>query len=449
MYQSVSQGVYVTVAVTLVLLGLSFGYFFNQLDQRLVLTYSERFSDYKQIREVFRGKANYSVQYNPRGVRHVVFAKTPETLEDLQDLQRRGLIGAFNFSASAGPDPNMLHELMVLSWCSSYPPIPDVLPALRTPGCKCISNAYAAFVQETQPANATNATVVQVAPEVRQRYGDQVYRCWDQRPVVRSRTCGRMCTTHALGLTLFANIVMLLVGLAYILSYQLQGVHPMVIKLALVAVGALLCTPYFYRDLDANSLNVGGVAVCLFYLLITLDEELSIRDGKKYVGPNPFITCLLTNLPLILSAHTIQLGVAGYARDIWAVASFGLCGGLLGLMLQRYFWMSWNLGSNDALARCGRSALVVAYVCLQGLLLLLFVAYYFDRSEYFAGSYYTLVVYECYLTVLPWLLSRDLATREPNSTWETLTFMQGAVLFATLLANTGMTIVGAVDGNRN
>ena len=334
MYQSVSQGAYVTVAVTLVWLGLSFGYLFNQLDQRLVLTYSERFSDYQRIREVFRSRANYTVQHNPRGVRHVEFAKTPETLEDLQDLQRRGLIGAFNFSASVGRDPNMLHELMVLSWCSSYPPTPGVLPALRTPGCRCISSAYAGLVQETQPANATNSTVVLVAPEVRQRYGDQVYRCWDQRPVVRSRTCGRVCTTHVLGLTLFANIVMLLVGLAYILSHELSGLHPMVIKLTLVAVGALLCTPYFYRDLDANSLNVGGVAVCLFYLLITLDEELSIRDGQSYSGPNPLITCLMTNLPLILSAHTLQLGVAGYARDIWAVASFGVCGGLLGLTLQ-------------------------------------------------------------------------------------------------------------------
>lgn len=111
--------------------------------------------------------------------------------------------------------------------------------------------------------------------------------------------------------------------------------------------------------------------------------------------------------------------------------------------------MSWNLDITDGLARCGRSALLVAYVCLQGLLLLLFVAYYFDRSEYFAGSYYTLVVYECFLTVLPWFLSRDLNTRDLSKSWQTLTFMQGSVLFVTLLANTGMTIVGALDGNRS
>ena len=100
------------------------------------------------------------------------------------------------------------------------------------------------------------------------------------------------------------------------------------------------------------------------------------------------------------------------------------------------------------LGRCGRSALLLAYVALQALLLLLFVAYYFDRSEYIAGSFYTLAAYECYLTLLPWLLSRDFNTRNSSGTWKTLTFMQGAVLMATLLANTGMTIVGAVDGNR-
>ena len=142
-----------------------------------------------------------------------------------------------------------------------------------------------------------------------------------------------MCTTHALGLALFANVVLLLVGLAYILSYTLSW-NAYMIKLMLVAVAAVLCVPYFYRDAGANSLNVAGVAVCLFYLLITLDEELTIRDGKAYAGPNPLITCLLTNLPLILSAHAIQLGVAGHARDLWAVGSFGVCGGLLGLMLQ-------------------------------------------------------------------------------------------------------------------
>jgi len=107
------------------------------------------------------------------------------------------------------------------------------------------------------------------------------------------------------------------------------------IKLMLVAVAAVLCVPYFYRDAGANSLNVAGVVVCLFYLLITLNEELTIREDRgAYAGPNPLITCLLTNLPLILSAHAIQLGVGGYARDLWAVGSFGVCGGLLGLTLQ-------------------------------------------------------------------------------------------------------------------
>lgn len=128
--------------------------------------------------------------------------------------------------------------------------------------------------------------------------------------------------------------MLLLVGAAYIFSYQLPW-NPYMIKLLLVALGGLLCVPYLYRDSDANSLNVAGVVVCLFYLLVTLNEELTIREDRGvYAGPNPLITCLLTNLPLILSAHAIQLGVGGYARDLWAVGSFGVCGGLLGLTLQ-------------------------------------------------------------------------------------------------------------------
>lgn len=113
--------------------------------------------------------------------------------------------------------------------------------------------------------------------------------------------------------------------------------------------------------------------------------------------------------------------------------------------------MSWWLPINTPweMARCGRSALLVGYVALQALLLLLFTAYYFPKSEYYAGSFFTFMLYECYLTVLPWLLSRDLDTRAAGEDWRTLSFMQGSVLVATLLANTGMTIVGSVDGNRS
>lgn len=162
MYKDVSQAANVTVAVTLVWLGLSLGYFFNRLDQRVVLTYSQRFSDYTLIREVFRNRTNYTAQFNPPALSHVPFSASPETLEDLEDLQRRGLIAGFNYTASSGVDPSMLRELMVRSWCSSYPGLPGVLPAQRTPGCRCISNAYVLLVMETRPANATNATIVQV-----------------------------------------------------------------------------------------------------------------------------------------------------------------------------------------------------------------------------------------------------------------------------------------------
>jgi hypothetical protein len=163
MYRDVSQAAYVTVAVTLVWLGLSYGGLFNRLDQRLVLTYSERFSNYSLIRELIRARANYTASYNPLGVEHVRFPLFPNTLEDFEDMQRRGLLASnLTFVPSNVPqDPSLLRELLQAAWCTSFPPIPGVVPANRTPGCRCVASAYEGLVREAGNASG-GASVVQV-----------------------------------------------------------------------------------------------------------------------------------------------------------------------------------------------------------------------------------------------------------------------------------------------
>jgi hypothetical protein len=469
------QAASVTAGLSALLVGISVMGLFNNQDARLVLTYQERFAGLKQVREAFYARSNYTVLHNPFGVAHVPFSVQPETLEELEDLERRFRISVPvkpNATAAAVHDPSLLREVLLLAWCTTGPPVPGVLPADRAPGCRCIADVYLDFINKTLPAGAsnftpqnstTNLTVIPVAQEVRRRYGDEVYKCWDKRQVVRTRTCGRMCTTHVAGLALFANIVLLLTSLAYLLFYRLSW-NKYMTKFLVALLGVALSIPYLVRDAEANSLNVAGIIVCVFYLTISLHEELgwrgmedTIRDNGDFV-PSPLAVCVLVNLPLVFSAHTIQLGVSGYGRDLWAVISFGFCGGLLGLLLQRYFWQCcWQFNTDDSsiLAWIARKSLAAAYVCAEILLLLLVVAYYFDTTPYAGGTFYVFVAYGVFLTAIFWVLSRDDSQRwesrrtvgEPDNL--SMTFMQGSLLFLTLLANIGMTVVAVVDARPN
>lgn len=370
---------------------LALGSMFSNVDSRLMLTVTDTFSGLKEIRDVLNSTASYLAIANPPGVDHVPFPPGPETREELEDLVRRGLmpgeaLGRFQ-TVSPASDPSLLHRLMVASWCSSGRAIPNVLPAARTPGCQCIADAYLDLVRTTRPAhnysiagyakvggynttvlvggtnqtvlvNGTNRTVlveavnttvwldwinqtlyeptvVLVPVDVRMRVADRVYRCWDQRQVRRSRQCGDACKTHLLGLPLFANIVLFLVCMSYLMFMQLgrSGWELYIIKLMVVGLGTALSIPFFVRYVEANALNLAGVVVCLFYIVVSLHSELDVNAPKDRVYP-PLSVAFLVNLPLVLSAHAIQLGVSGYGRDLWASLSFGACGGLLGVLLQ-------------------------------------------------------------------------------------------------------------------
>lgn len=468
------------------LLCASLGGLLSSTDRRLDLTYSETFSGLDGIRDLFLATRNYTVLHNPFRVDHVRFPGSPELREDLEDLQRRGLFVGVSFNFTDPNSNSLLHQLMRASWCSSGVARTDMLPAQRNPGCRCISDAYLALIRDTLPANASNftlnaqnvsvLTIVNVPANVSRQAGDRVYRCWDQRQVTRTRHCGAVCTTHVGALALFGNIVLFLVCAAFVAFRVFDGWNPFLTKGFIVVLGVVLSIAYMVENIEANALTLGGLGVCLFYLTVTLHEELSFPQDEPREGPHPLIAALMVNLPLIMSAHTIQIGVSGYGRDMWAFASFGFCGGLLGTVAQvlflvhhgfgleslffplirvfsqRYFWHSWygllmdeSKGIQFFLSRL---ALNTAYVTLQILLLLLYVAYYYLGAPYAGNNWALFWLYQTYLTVLPWILSRDyLAMIEQGAFSKTdeLTFPQACVLVFTLGANVLMTFVALVD----
>lgn len=341
------------IIVASVIAGLSFGLYcislislFTRVDDRLVLTYPETFAGLADIRDIFLGSVNYSIGANPRRIDHVRFPQSPDTREEFDDLQRRNLLlnQVFNESVADAARGSLLHRLMRVSWCSSGAARVDVLPAERNAGCKCISDTYLQYINESIPSNATmaNGTVqpwalqvtVHVPHEVRQRAGDRVYRCWDQELVTRSRHCGRLCTTHVGTLCVFVNTLLILVCVSFV-AFRVFKWNVYLTKLMIMAFAGTLCIALLVRDADVNSLMLGGVAVSVFYLTITLHSDLSfnVEDGDA-VGPHPLTSAFMLHLPLMLSAHTIQIGVSGYGRDIWAFTSFGISGGLLGVVAQ-------------------------------------------------------------------------------------------------------------------
>jgi len=384
--------------------------------QSLLLTYSETFSDLWAVRDLFLQTANLSLALNPPRVDHVGF----HGWDDPDDIRARGLPSSLNASAPA--NGSLLHQLMRVSWCSSGPARGDFLPARRNAGCACIAEAYLAVARE-------NASFIPVP--LRERAANQALRCWDRPLVSRSRHCGRVCTTHVASLALFANVVLFLTCMAFV-AFRTFPWHAYAIKLFVAMLGVLLAIVFVVRDAEANALTLGGLAVCVFYLTVTLHEELV--HGRED-GPPPLLAALATTLPLVLSAHAIQLGVSGYGRDVWAFCSFGLCGGLLGLVLQRQVWLAHHHDRNVH-QFVARVALWLAYGGLLLLLILLYAGYYFAESPYVGGSVGLFLAYQLFLLFLPFLL--DGAHRE--MTWRHMT-----LVVSVLVANGGMTLAALVD----
>lgn len=317
---------------------LCLGGMFSNGDPRLILTVSETMGNLADVRDILKNTANYSLRDNPVGISHVPFPSVVETLQEVEDLERRGLInqqqvqdikrsGLFNASA----ERSILKRLMVASWCSSGPGIKNTLPAERTPGCRCIADAYLEFVKTDRPPG--NGTAV-ASIDTRDRVSSQVYRCWDQRLVRRSRACGEVCKTNLVGLPFFANVILFLACTAFLIFTNIKdlGWSYFQGKLILLITGGVLCLPYYVEYAESNVLNMTGVVLCIYYLVVSLDKELDDRrDDRK---GNGLVLCVLVILPLVMSAHGIQMGVSGYGRDVWVSLSFGVASGILGVILQ-------------------------------------------------------------------------------------------------------------------
>lgn len=89
-----------------------------------------------------------------------------------------------------------------------------------------------------------------------------------------------------------------------------------------------------------------------------------------------------------------------------------------------------------------RVALSGAFVCVQVLFLLLFLAYRHSDSPYAGGSWLVQVAYQIFLSILAFLFQRDADDQKVPGT---CTFLQSSAIIAVCLASVGMTIIAAVD----
>ena len=480
---------------------------FNQ-DSRLFLTTTDTFHDWKGLRDVFDTAYNYSRALNTPNLSSVAFEVNPDGFAQVEDLHNRRLIPDSDFTMlkTAWPvmekamidadRPLLLRRLMRISWCSlGSTALRGTTPATRTPGCSCIAQAYAGFLNETLDAMVPqNASLIVAQPSVRDKYADKVVRCFDQRQVSRSKTCGRMCSVHAIALVLYANSVFLLACLGYLLfsEHALLGgfgvfTQLTLLKISVVVLGGVLCIPFLLSDMDANVLNITGIALSVVYLTISLHDELNFPgmdarkeySGRRFVGgqggpprPHPLTVVLLMHLQLILPAYGVLIGVAGYGRDIWAALSFAVTLGLMAMAMQvypptsmclsplsprydmpfsvrqRFFWSFWCCERDDSVVN--QSVLTGVFVSLWILLILLFTAYYYDDSLYSAlGSVWVFAVLAGYLLGMLMLLVGDrisiTASAEAEGRGFFLSVYQEIMFLLTLGLNVLMCVMALVD----
>jgi hypothetical protein len=91
-----------------------------------------------------------------------------------------------------------------------------------------------------------------------------------------------------------------------------------------------------------------------------------------------------------------------------------------------------------------RMALVVGYGCVQGLQILLFIAYKLDTSPYVSNHWAVFFVYQGFLVALPVLISRD-GTDLKDEMRPVFSPLQAVLTALVVLANALMTIVAVVD----
>ena len=471
---------------------------YNQ-DARIYLTTSDTFSDWQGLRRVYDQAYNYSKPLNPTNLSGFVFEPTVDGLSQIDDLRNRRLMTDAEYTTLTAAFPlqqsqllpdfqaRLLRNLLRISWCSLDNARVGTTPTTRSPGCACIGQTYLDFLNETQTGVSVAATVINTTLATRTAYSERVLRCFDRRQVSRTSSCGKLCSVHALGLALYANSVFLLASWAFLQFSEywrtfLKGfgrfAQTAVLKILVLVLGAALCVPYIITDLQANLLTITGIAISALYLTVSLHEELDFpgmdarkeHSGREYKGgvrkPHPLTVVLLMHLQLILPAYGVILASTGYARDVWAVISFAVTLGLMGVCMQashyffsresihsffvwqRFFWAYWCNDRDDSVVN--QTVLTGIFICLWVLLILLFIAYYYDGGRLYAlGSIWVFAVFATYLFLMQLLLVADrfVSTFEERS-FHWSSYQQGMYVL-TLFINLFFGLVALWDTIRN
>lgn len=111
---------------------------------------------------------------------------------------------------------------------------------------------------------------------------------------------------------------------------------------------------------------------------------------------------------------------------------------------QRRVWARWFLGSSkgNIAPDAAGWALGLAYVCVQILLFLLFLAYRMGDTPYASGHVVVFIVYEVYLTLIALAVTTD---DEDTAFTPAFTMPITTFTLLTVFANVGMTLLAVVD----
>jgi hypothetical protein len=397
-------------------------YLMNHLDQRLVLTTLSVFSDWRTLRSIFTGAASYDPRFNLPALDHYSDFQTGVTsLYVLQDLYWRKLIppevyanasklfnhttGArlvghvdparlmqlysayitlFNGSSAglasfpaqivtAAPDfqdQRILSRLLSVSGCSFPDAMPGYTPWNRSPGCRCIGDAYVSFI------NATRKTPTNVSESARNTAAGDVLRCMDRRVTSHSWVAGEDFTVHPVAVALYLNCVVFLVCLAFILT--VQAARPSdalsspvwrfrVVEAMLVLTTGAFALLFVVHDFVANVFLVLGLCLTLGSLLFNAQSTLyqyvetaGERNPARCLA-HPLLVCFWLNVPQIIPAVLVLVAVSGYTRDVyavWVVAGVGAVMGSLLQVLQVLAPPSFLVCANNPRAVCFAEALL-------------------------------------------------------------------------------------------
>jgi hypothetical protein len=166
----------------------------------------------------------------------------------------------------------------------------------------------------------------------------------------------------------------------------------------------------------------------------------------------------LVNLPLILPAYTILLAISGFGRDTGVVLTFGLVGGVMGIVLQRFVW---TYRYADAAAQY-ETLMVLGgtYFCLFMQLLIMFVGYYNSSAIAFSGTLGTYIVFILFLVAMAAFIDGDrkdfhilkqnalndeFIKSEPRVMNHFFSLTLALLLILPMGLNMGLTIMSAID----